>query len=198
MSGYTMTQGELLYSVDAAGTVTAIQTAEQPFTVGYPPVVIPGGFFANSSEAYRQSSLRLQCGGLLIATATVPTFSIRAVAATSDAFAATSAFVTSGTFTPVATTGVWFEMNLHIAVRTLPIQTISGVTLATVSAHGWFDVLYLSSPVRYSLPAPAATYTPAGTIDTSVQQYLYPTLALGAATAGNTLTIEYLKLYGEN
>jgi hypothetical protein len=198
MSGYTMTQGELLYSVDAAGTVTANQTAAQPFTVGYPPVVIPGGFFANATEAYRQSSLRLECGGLLIATATVPTFTVSLGSATSDGFSSSNALVTSGTFTPVASTGVWFEMNVHLAVRTLPIQTISGVTNATVSAHGWFDVLYLSSPVRYSLPAPAASYSPAGTIDTSIQQYLYPTLTLGTATSGNTLTLEYLKLYGEN
>lgn len=199
MSGYTMTQGELIYAADIAGTVTANQTPIQPANVGYPPIVIPGGFFANASESYRQSSILVEWGGLFIATATVPTFTISFVTNTADTFAATATLVTSGTFTPAASTGEWFDCRLHIAARTIPISTLTAPTMATISAHGIFTIYpAAASAVSYSLPVAASTYSPAGVFDTTIQQYLYPCLTLGTGTAGNTLTTEYLKVYGQN
>ena len=206
MSGYTMTQGELLYSVDLAGTVSVPTTTPGANAMlGYPPIVIPGGYFANIGSSYRTSSLLLEWGGLFIATATVPTFEIRLGYSTTDSWTATNIFTTTGVIAaPSANTGAWFDCRIHIAPRTQLIGTATTPTLITVSAHGVFTIYGTATateltPQTWSLPVAAATYTPTATaIDSTVQTYLWPSVSLGAATAGNTLTTEYCKLYGQN
>jgi hypothetical protein len=205
MSGYTMTQSELLYSCDIAGTVSVPTTTPGANAMlGYPPIVIPGGYFANPGTSYRSSSLLLEWGGLFIATATVPTFEIRIGFNQSDTWSATNVIATTGVVAaPSANTGAWFDCRLHIATRSQLIGTSTTPTLAAFSAHGVFSIWGTATateltPQTWSLPVAAATYTPVGTFDTTVQQYLWPSVSLGAATAGNTLTTEYCKLYGQN
>jgi hypothetical protein len=200
MSGYTMTQGELLYSADLAGTVSVVSASAVTCTQGYPPIVVPGGYFANISS-YRTSSLILEFGGLLIATSVVPTFTFSVGSSTADTYASTAPWATFQTFTPTITTGCWFDARLHFAMRTLPLQATASTTLGTVSGHGKLEA-YLAGTVGASFivsaPGPAASYSPSQTIDTTIQQYLWPSILLGAGTAGNTITMEYIKLYGQN
>ena len=205
MSGYTMTQGELLYSCDIAGTVSVPTTTPGANAMlGYPPIVVPGGYFANIGTSYRTSSLVLEWGGLFIATATVPTFEIRIGNNQSDTWTGATPWATTGVIAaPSANTGAWFDCRIHFAMRTQLLGTSTTPTLAAVSAHGVFMIYGTATateltPQCWSLPVAASTYSTIATIDTSVQQYLWPTVSLGAATAGNTLTTEYCKLYGQN
>jgi hypothetical protein len=197
MSGYTMTQTELIYSADIAGTVTSTGvTTIQSAIVGYPAPFIPAGFFTNILS-YRTSSLRIKWGGLIIATATIPTFNIGIGFSTTDAVPGTTS-VGTGTVTPGATTGSWFDCEIHLAARTL----VQAAATSSISVHGAFTIMgntaAANTPVVYAIPANAATYSPAATLDPTVQNWVYPVLTLGTATAGNTLTTEYLKIYGEN
>jgi hypothetical protein len=196
MSGFTMTQTEELYAADQAGTTTLIQTAYQSAIIGYPGLpFIPGGFFANVGS-YRTSTAKLVWRGLLIATATVPTFTIGLGLSTTDAVAGSNTLCTTGAVTPAATTGSWFHAEITMSLRGPLVQG----ALNTISAHGFFDVCpAAASPVRYCLPASASTYSPIyTTYDPSIQYWITPGLALGAATSGNTLITHALKLYGEN
>jgi len=169
--------------------------------LGYPPVIVPGGFMSNNGE--HSSSLRLIGGGIFIATATVPTFQFNLYATTAQpaAWAATTLIGQTGAITaPAATTGCPFEMEWNIGLRTLALGAAS-----TVVCWGHVRLLYAgagtveSTNYTATVPAPAATYTPTCTSWPMDQQvYLWPTLSLGSATAGNTTTMEWLKLYGEN
>ncbi len=205
MSGYTMTQGELLYAWDGAGTASVPATTPgASICVGAPAIVVPGGFFSNVGS-YRTSSLKLVIKGLYICTATIPTWQIIIGSNTSDTWQSTSPWVSMTAFTPAsANTGAWFRIDLDFACRTLPLNTSTSTpTLATVSGHGLFTVYGTATasettPLTYSMPTASSTYSPSQTIDTTLQQYLFPSLVLGAATAGNTLTAESIKLYGEN
>jgi hypothetical protein len=203
VSGFTMTQTELLYAYYGAGTVTTPTTTPgSSMILGYPPIVVPGGYMSNVGQ--HSSSLKLVGGGLFIATATVPTFQFSLFFTTAQpaAFSAAGTAVgqTGIQAAPAATTGCPFEMEWNIGLRTLALGAAS-----TPVCWGHVRLLYAgagtveSTNYTLSVPAPAASYSPTLTAWPMDQQvYLWPTLSLGAATAGNTTTMEWLKLYGEN
>jgi hypothetical protein len=202
MSGFTQTTNELLYASYIAGTVTTPTTTPgSSMTLGYPEVIVPGGYM--NSTGMHSSSLRLIGGGIFIATSVVPTFQFNLYGTTAQpaAWAATNLIGQTGIQTaPAATTGCPFEMEWNIGLRTLGLGAAS-----TVTCWGHVRLLYAgagtveSTNYTLSIPAPSATYTPTYTAWPSDQQvYLWPTLSLGAATAGNTCTMEWMKLYGEN
>jgi hypothetical protein len=204
MSGFTQTTNELLYAYYGAGTVsTPTTTPGSSMTLGYPEVIVPGGYMSNNG--LHSSSLKLVGGGLFIATATVPTFqfSLWSTTAQPAAFSASTGLVVGQTgimTAPAATTGCPFEMEWNIGLRTLGLGAAS-----TVVCWGHVRLLYAgagtveSTNYTLSVPAPGATYAPSDTSwPTDQQVYLWPTVSLGAATAGNTVTMEWMKLYGEN
>jgi hypothetical protein len=205
MSGYTQTTNELLYAYYGAGTVSVPTTTPgSSMTLGYPAVTVPGGYMSSVGE--RSSSLKLIGGGLIIATVTVPTFqfSLWATTAQPATWAASgSAFLLGQTaiaVAPSATTGCWFDMEWNIGLRTAGVVSGGGSNTSTVTCTGKVQFPEsFSTPSVYTIPAAAATYAPTCTTWPQDQQvYLWPTLSLGAATAGNTTTMEWLKLYGEN
>ena len=211
MSGATMTQTELLYAYFGAGTVSVPTTTPgSSMTLGYPPITVPGGYMSSAGE--HSSSLKLVGGGLLIATATVPTFqfSLWRTMAQPAAWAASGSAVLVGQTAilaaPAATTGCWFDMEWNIGLRTPGVVASAGSSASsTVTCIGKVsitEVAILSTAgddLVGTIPAAGATYTPTDTTWPQDQQvYLWPTLSLGAATAGNTTTMEWLKLYGEN
>ena len=195
MSGFTQTTNELLYAYYGAGTVsTPTTTPGSSMTLGYPPVIVPGGYMSNVGE--HSSSLYMHMKGLLIATATIPTFQFNLYATTAQpaAWAATTLIGQTTTATPSATTGQWCTVEWNIGLRTLGLGAAS-----TVTCNGLVTCASLPSPFYLEIPNGASTYTPTCTTWPMDQQvYLWPTLSLGTATAGNTFTCEYLKLYGEN
>ena len=203
MSGYTQTTNELLYAFFGAATVSTPTTSPgATITAGYPPIIIPAGYMRNTGS--QSSSLRLEMGGLATATATIPTwqfFLYTAIATTSaPAFATTNTLGSTATFTPgtAETNDVW-TATIHIGLRTLALGQAS-----TVVAVGEFKcdmfvsaAFAVQTQLLVSMPGPGA-YTPLATWDTTQAYVLWPALSLGAATAGNTVTVEYCKLYGEN
>jgi hypothetical protein len=205
MSGFTMTQAELLYAYFGAGTVSVPTTTPgSSMTLGYPAVTVPAGFMSATGE--RSSSLKLVGGGLLIATATVPTFqfSLWRTMAQPATWAASGAAVLVGqtaiAAAPTATTGCWFEMEWNIGLRTAGVVSGGSSATSTVICNGKVSVWPAFNGAEiYTIPAAASSYSPTDTTWPQDQQvYLWPTLSLGAATAGNTTTLEWLKLYGEN
>jgi hypothetical protein len=198
MSGFTQTTNEVLYAFYGAATTTTIAATAQSLIVGYPEIVIPGSYM--SVVGKRSSSLRLKMGGLLTATATIPTFTfgLEITSAVPGAFvtpAAGNTLVTSAAITPVASTNVWWHMEFEIGLRTLVAGALSTVSSAgeirsqaAFSAAGW---------QAYEIPATGA-YAPFAQWESDLQYFLWPYLTLSAATAGNTMTTEYAKLYGEN
>lgn len=196
MSGFKPVGAEVLYSCYQAGTVSVPTASAVTITAGYPAIEIPPNYFSNGTGTWA-SSLKFKMGGLLIATATVPTFNFALYAAvqstSAPAFATTINLAQTGTFTPTATTGATMEVELDIGLRTPALGAGSSVVCwgkAVCSA--------LNAAGMVPFPANAATYTPVATVDITQGLVLWPGLTLGAATAGNTFTAEYVKVYGEN
>jgi hypothetical protein len=84
-------------------------------------------------------------------------------------------------------------MELEIGLRTLTPGAAS-----TVVSTGWIESpAGFSSPFRFTIPT-TGTVTGYTAWEADLQYFLWPYLQLSAATAGNTMTTEYAKLYGEN
>jgi hypothetical protein len=209
MSGYTMTQTELLYSCSQASTpvTTPTTTPGASMTPGLPPIAVPAGYMANAS-GQRASTLCLKIWGLLQATSTVPTFGfgLNYTSATPAVWSASTPLVTSTSAITLATgTTVTapFYAQWDIAYRTPDAQgTSSGVVVAFgyVECPAFPVGLATSAGVSSSV----AWMPPAGTIgnatawDPNLTYYLWPSIFCGATTAGNYVTTEIVKLYGEN
>ncbi len=204
MSGYTMLQTEVLYANFGAGTASTPTVSPGSSAInGYPAITIPGGYM--SRVGTNSSSLVFECGGLLIATATVPTWQIFLYLTTAQpaAWGSTVTLGSTATWTPTATTGCWFTMRLNIGLRTLgTVAAGASDATSTVVCVGEmrYELAAASTATVNTIPvSPATTYSPTCTTWAQDQQYyLWPSLSLGSATAGNTLTMEYAKLYGEN
>jgi hypothetical protein len=202
MSGYTMTQGELLYAYFGAATVTTPTTSPgSSMILTYPAIKIPAGYFTSTGE--RSSSLKLEMAGTATVTATIPTwqfFLYTAQLASPPVFATTSTLGSTAVFTPgqAATTVAW-ECVINIGLRTLALG--AGSTLVTFGrfiSNAFVTAAYnVAATNTVLMPGPAGTSTFA-TYDTSQSYTLWPALSLGAATAGNTVITNYAKLYGEN
>jgi hypothetical protein len=203
VSGFTQTTDELLYAFYGAATVSSPTVSPgSTITATYPPIEIPANTFTNVGS--RSTSLKFEIGGLATVTAAIPTwqfFLYIAVATTSaPAFATTTTLGSSPTFTPgQAATNFPWDLSVNIGLRTLALGAAS-----TITCQGWAES-YAFTPAAYSatagpkvfIPATGA-YTPLATYDTTQAYLLWPALSLSAATAGNTVTVEYAKLYGEN
>lgn len=203
MSGFTQTTDELLYAFFGAATVSVPTTTPgATITATYPACQIPAHFFNNVGS--RSSSLKLEIGGLATVTATIPTwqfFLYAAIATTSaPAFATTLTLGNTPTFTPgQAATNFPWTASLNLGLRTLSVGQAS-----TITCQGSFKS-YAFAPAAYSATAgpevfvpPTGALSPFATYDDTQVYNLWPALSLGAATAGNTVTVEYMKLYGEN
>lgn len=194
MSGTTMTQNELLHSYYGAATTSVPAAAAASIIVGMPEIKVPANYMA--ATGIRSSSLRLEFGGYMTATATVPTFSF-GLAYTAYAqppvFSATTPLATiSNAVTPSAATGS-FAAQWFIGLRTL--------------GFGQGSTIWCSGSLRASPAITASEWwlNPLGAGGTTVtvwqadtEYYLWPYLTLGAATASNTVTTQYVRLYGEN
>lgn len=192
MSGVTTTIFEELYSSYAAATTTTPTAGAVSVTAGMPPIVVPGNYMTKLGS--QSSSLRLRFGGQMTATATVPTWlvGVAFTSVTPPAFSATAPLGVTATFTPSAGTGAYFICEVDIGLRTIALGAAS-----TIVTMGKVEGALLPSPFWNSLPATNVAPTIA-TWETDLQYFLWPYLTLGAATAGNTVSLHFCKLYGEN
>jgi hypothetical protein len=194
MSNYTGSQTELLYSYYGAATVSSPTVSPgSSLTLTYPACVIPGNYFTKGGS--QSSSLKLKMGGLMTATATIPTWQLFLYLSTSNTFATTLTLQSTATFTPVAGTNAAWILDVDIGLRTLGL---GGAT--TITTMGFLASALLPTAVfgEESLPATGGTPGLLTTLASDTQYYLWPALSLGSATAGNTMTTQYMKLYGEN
>lgn len=203
MSGNTGTAFEELYSSGGPATVTTPTAGAVSLIAGLPPIVVPGNYMTKLGA--QCSSLRLKMGGQLTTTATIPTwlFGLQFTSAQPPAFVASAPAVLAATaaFTPgTAVTAAWWEAEWHIVNRTM-----SPGAASTVVTTGRIECPAAFPPVAYSAIAGNMVLAPAtnvaatnATWESDLQYFLWPYLTLGAATAGNTVTTQWAKLYGEN
>jgi hypothetical protein len=198
---------ELLYAYYGAGTVS-VPTASpgSSATLNYPACPVPPNYMSTTGEW--SSSLRLLCGGLFIATATLPTISFGLY----GTIVQPAAFATGGSpgligssalyVASATTTGCPFEMEWNIGLRTMGNVNGASSNTSTVTCFGNVTVFLGTAATAidvWPIPTPASTYTPQNTAWPADQQvYLWPTILVTGATAGNTVTMEWMKLYGEN
>lgn len=201
MSGFTGTMFESLYSYGQAATTTTPTAAAVSVTAAYPSIEVPGGYFTTLGK--KSSSVRLKLGGQLTMTATVPTwlFGVAWTQAVPAAFSASTVLAAMAAVTPVAVpAGAWWRMEMDITLRSLGLGVAS-----TLLSTGQVSCPEAFAPSAYSNVSGAERPMPAvgvsgvsASVDVDQPLFLWPFLTLGAATAGNTVTTQYAKLYGEN
>jgi hypothetical protein len=192
MSGYTMTQGELLYSCYTAATVSTPSTTAVQINAAMPVITVPSMYLTVLGKASK--SLHLQIGALMSTSSAGPTWTFSASYTTSDAYSNTNTLFTTAAATATSSiTGAMCFWDVTIGIRTLAPGAAS-----TVVAMGQINSpAALASPFAATVPATGSN--PFISVwDTELTYYIWPQLALSAATAGNTLTVQYVKLYGEN
>lgn len=197
MSGFKPVGVEALYaSYQAATTSTPTVSPGSSMIVGYDAIEVPAKYFDKLGTW--TSSLKFKMGALMTTTATIPTWRFvlyGVIHSTSPgAFGAGGITIAdSGTFTPTAAlANTFLEIELEIGLRALALG--AGSTLV-----GWGKAVGPNLNAAGMIPIPAAgAYTPPATYDSTQTYDLWPGLILGAATAGNTVTTQYAKLYGEN
>lgn len=191
MSGYKPIGTEILFSTYQAATVSVPTASAVTITAGWPGITIPAGYMSNATGDWA-SSLKWKMGGFLTATATIPTFSFGLAISTSSAFSAATPLATATAATaPGSATSFSWKMEVEIGLRTLGLGAAS-----TIVCHGAIDSGAFTANLQL---APAGSGNALITnYDKNAIYYLWPYLTLSAATAGNTVTSQYGKLYGEN
>jgi hypothetical protein len=163
-------------------------------TAGIPEVIVPASYMTGLGK--KSSSLCLKFGGYMTATATVPTFAFGlayTAFATPPAFSAATPLATlSNTITPTAATGS-FEAEMNIGLRSMGLGNASTLWC---SGHVWASPA-LTTSVWWLNPLGAGGTT-VTTWQTDQEYYLWPYLTLSTNAASNTVTVQYIKLYGEN
>lgn len=186
---------EAFWSYAQAATTSVPTASAVTMTAGWPTITIPAGFFSKLGE--RTSSARLLLQGGLTATATIPTFAfgLAWTQANPGTFSASTLLhAISATNTPPgAVTLAQIDFEWHIKLRTLGLGAASTlVTTGKADCPNGF-----ASPFKVTFPASNTSKTSATTIDVTQPIYLWPYITLGAATAGNTVTLDWGKLYGD-
>lgn len=164
-------------------------------TAGWPAITVPAGFFQKLGDKTSSCKLRLQGG--LTATATIPTFAfgLAWTQANPAAFSASTLLhaISANNTPPGAITLAQIDFEWNIGLRTLGLGAASTlVCTGTVDCKSGF-----ASPFGLTMPATNTSKTSATTIDVMQPIYLWPYITLGAATAGNTVTLDWGKLLGE-
>lgn len=184
---------ESFFSTALAATASVPTASAVTMTAGWPTIDLPSRFFRKTGD--QTSSARLLLQGTLTATAAVPTFAfgLAMTQANPGTFsAATLLHALSTTNTPTAVTAAQVFFEWHISLRTLGLG--AGSTLVTT---GKVDCASFAAPNFVSMPAANGSKTLA-TVDVTQPIYLWPYITLGAATASNTVTLDWGKLYGDS
>jgi hypothetical protein len=186
---------ETLWAYGQAATASVPTASAVTMCNGWPAITIPPGYFQKLGD--QSSTAKLIIQGLLTATATVPTFAFGCAVtqASPAAFATTSLLHTvTSTITPTAGSNYQYWAQWDITLRTLGAPGAN----STLVTSGWIEcVSGFAAPYKLTFP-PTGTGNTFATYDPQQVGYLWPYITLGAATAGNTVTPQWGKLYGEN
>lgn len=185
---------ELIYASSQVGTTTTPAAAAASMIAGLEPIVVKGGFM-NAASGSKASSLHLQCILECTTTATIPTFKFGLSKTTAQpaAFSGTGGIETT-TFTPPnALTAIQVLIDYYLMYRT-PSQ----VAGSTVSVKGFVTAPQLvPSPFAITIPTNNGTSTWTDW-EVDLPYFLWPYVTLGAATAGNTVTMQQVRMFGES
>ena len=186
---------ESFWSYAQAATTSVPTASAVTMTAGWPTITIPAGFFQKLGD--KTSSARLELQGGLTATATIPTFAfgLAWTQANPGTFSASNLLhAISANNTPGgAVTLAQVKFRWDISLRTLGLGAASTlVCTGDVDCPSGF-----ASPFKLTMPASNGSKTSATTIDITQPIYLWPYITLGAATAGNSVTLDWGKLYGD-
>jgi hypothetical protein len=192
---------ELLYSYAQAATTTTPTAGAVSMIATWPSMEVPPGYFVKQGK--QTSAVKLLLRGTITTTATIPSwlFGVAWTQSMPATFSATNAIAATTTRTPgAAQAGAWFELELDISLRTLALAAASTLIGAgSIRSEGLLPAAFSTSQVdEWSLPATGGTGVTGASIDVDQPVFLWPYVTLGAATAGNTVTSQLGKLYGEN
>lgn len=201
MSGVTGTLFEGLYAEAQAATTTTPAAAAASVIAGLPSIEVHPGYFTKLGK--QTSSLRMVLRGQLTTTATIPTwqFGVAWTQGMPAAFSAANVISATAVRTPgSALTGAWWFWEYDIGLRTLGLGAASQLVGAgSIMCEALRPAAYSATQSdEWSMPATGGTGLSAATIDVDQPVFLWPYVTLGAATAGNTVTTQLVKLYGEN
>jgi hypothetical protein len=104
-------------------------------------------------------------------------------------------------FTPgSAVTAGWFDLEADIFLRTLALGAASVLfTRGSIRAGQFAPAAYsATNSDKQTLPATNVSGASTAAIDVDQPLFIWPYMTLGAATAGNTVTVQSMKVYGEN
>lgn len=188
-----MTQTELLHAFYGAATVMAPVTATAvTITAAQPEIIVPAGFMAALGK--RSSSLELDVGGYLT-TNTTPTwsFGLAYTTASPPVFSAATPLCTPTTAVAASSSASGsFNMHLKIGLSALSAGAHSTIWCSGVVTSNQFS----AAPLVFN---PAGTGGNTMTVwQSDLEYYLWPYVTLTGTVTSNTLTTQYVKLYGEN
>lgn len=194
MSFITGTSGELLYVSVATGTQLNTFTTEASLMGGLPHCIIPAGFF-NPSNGGVGKTLKVRAY-LRIGTTGTPTFTYSVRLLTSTTWSAagvvwSTAAITHGSGVTLAPV----QLNLDLTCRSVGAGGGANTVLAALGIVSGGTALAAAGG-SFSIPNANTAFT--ASIDATVTQYLYLSMACGTSNAANLAQLEIIKVYGEN
>lgn len=192
MSGYTMTQQEVLFSSVQASTNLATFTTEDNLQKTLAPVIIPAGFFYNNGATGKK--IRWRIHGLL-GTTSAPTFTFSLRLLTSTTWSAGGILLGA---TPAITAGTTVTLAPWFADISLTMRNVNIGGASVVYTAGEFrGPKAFASPFAATMPDNNVSGQ-VSTVDNSVQYYAFLSCACSASSASNLINIQQLDVYGEN
>jgi len=197
MSGYTMTQGELLYSLPVAvtkNTYTTIAPISAVAATSVPRCIVPINYFSAIGK-----SLSFRARGTLQSAAGTATFSFTGGLDSTAGTLGKTIFATAN-LTPATGTAV-FDIEGDIVCQATgqagtTLQCNGSVRLAGTTANAWLTSLAATggaaagAQVLYSNSITA--------LDNEVNQYLELFGTWSASSGTNSTVLQVFKVFGEN
>ena len=191
---------EVLYSYALSATTTTPTAGAVSMIASWPSIEVPPGYFVRQGKL--TSSVKLKLRGQMTTTATIPTwlFGMAWTQTMPAAFSASNVIAATAARTPgTANAGAWVDIELDLSLRTLALAAGSVlVGSGSVRSEALLPSAFSTTQIdEWSLPATGSTGQTAASVDVDQPLFIWPYVTLGAATAGNTVTAQMAKLYGE-
>jgi hypothetical protein len=193
MSGYTMTQMELYYTLIAPvtkNTYTTQAAISSPGANSIPRCLIPALYFTTIGK-----SLSIYAAGTLANTSGATFILAAGLDVTPGTIAGTggATLFTSATLTPTASVTQPFEINMDIVCQAVgnagtTLQMNGNATFGAVASSGSWSAGVQASKFANNLTG----------INNELALYFELFGTWSASSASNTTTLQMLKVYGEN
>lgn len=193
MSYLTGTNTEVLYTSVATGTQLNTFTTEDNLQKTLPHVIIPAGFFY-AAQGGTGKSLRVKAL-MRVGTTATPTFTYNVRLLTSTTWSAAGVAWSSAAITHGTVTLAPVELDLELICRSVGAGGAANTVIAGIGSVR-AGTAFAAGGGIFSLPNANTAFT--NSIDSSVTQYLYLSIACGTSSVSNLAQLEMLKVYGEN